>query len=218
VPALLYLLTAWLAWSAVGDPHPATPLEALRLTGLALALQPGLALWMIGMAAGFLVFTDTHSRSYRVLAGLAHAGAHWTCIFLVGWGAAIASGWLVPGRPFLRSVLSAALVFGGGWIVGSAVMGLYLLVSLNVFGRHGEQAFAALRVEDFKNFLRLHIASDGSLTIYPVKIERVPRRWRDRLVGDPTPSRVLPDEPLRAELIEPPIIVPGPPRTARHDR
>ena len=211
VPAVLYLLTAWLAWSAIGDLHPAGPLEALRLTGLALALQPGLALWLIGMAAAFLVFTDTHSRSYRVLAGLAHAGAHGTCIFLVGWSAAIVSGWLLPTRPFLRAVVSAAIVFGGGWIVGSAVMGLYLLVSLNVFGRHGEQAFAALRVEDFKNFLRLHIASDGTLTIYPVGIDRVPRRWRDRRAGDPTPSRVVPDEQLRVELIERPIVIPAAP-------
>ena len=209
VPALLYLLTAWLAWSAIGDLHPAGPLQALRLTGLALALQPGLALWLIGMAAAFVVFTDTHSKTYRVLAGLAHAGAHGTCIFLVGWSAAIVSGWLLPGRPFLRSVVSAGLVFGGGWIVGSTVMGLYLLVSLNVFGRHGEQAFAALRIEDFKSFLRLHIAADGTLTVYPVKIDRVPRRWRGHDAGDSTPSRVVPDEDLRAELIEPPIVIPG---------
>jgi hypothetical protein len=90
-------------------------------------------------------------------------------------------------------------------------MGLYLLVSLNVFGRHGEEAFAALKIEDFKNFLRLHVARDGSLTIYPVKLERVPRRWRDRAVGEATPSRVVPAEPLLAELIEPPIVVPGRP-------
>ena len=107
----------------------------------------------------------------------------------------ILSGWLVPGQLFTRFLVSGALVFAGGWIVGSTVMGLYLLVSLNVFGRHGEEAFAALKIEDFKNFLRLHIARDGSLTIYPVKLERVPRRWRDRAVGEATPSRVVPAEP-----------------------
>jgi hypothetical protein len=217
VPALLYLLTGWIVWSTIGDQQPSRALEALRLTGLAFALQPGVALWMIGMAALFLVFTDTHSTTYRVIAGLAHAVAHWTAIFWVGWAAAIVAGWLLPGQPFARFVLSAALLFAGGWIVGSAVMGLYLLISLNVFGRHGEQAFAALRIQDFKNFLRLHIASDGSLTIYPVKIEHVPRRWRNRVAGEPTPSRVVPDEPLRAELIEPPIVVPGRPR-AGHPR
>ena len=69
-------------------------------------------------------------------------------------------------------------------------------------------AFAALKIEDFKNFLRLHVARDGSPTIYPVKIEHVPRRWRDRVTGDATPSRVVPDEPLQATLIEPPIVIP----------
>ena len=34
------------------------------------------------------------------------------------------------------------------------------------------------------------------------------RRWRDRAPGDSTPSRVVPDEPLQAELIEPPIVIP----------
>ena len=208
VPALLYLVTVWIVGATIGPQHPTGPLDALRLTGLALTLQPGLALWMAAVTAAFLIFTDTHSRAYRVLAGLAHAAAHWTGIFYVGWGAAIVTGWLVPGQSFARFVLTGALLFAGGWIVGSAVMGLYLLVSLNVFGRHGEQAFAALRIEDFKNFLRLRVRGDGSLTIYPVKIERVPRRWRDRATADATPSRVVPDEPLGAELIEPPIVVP----------
>jgi hypothetical protein len=208
VPALLYVITAWIVGATIGTQRPAGPLDALRLTGLALTLQPGLALWMLGVTAAFLLFTDTHSRVYRVVAGLAHALAHWACIFYVGWGAVLVAGWLVPGRSVARFLASGALLFVGGWIVGSVVMGLYLLISLNVFGRHGEQAFAALRIEDFKNFLRLHIRGDGSLTIYPVKIERVPRRWRDRTVADTTPSRVVPDEPLRPELIEPPIVVP----------
>ena len=97
--------------------------------------------------------------------------------------------------------------FVGGWIVGSVIVGVYLLISVNVFGRHSEEAFSGLRIEDFKHFLRLHVGRDGALTIWPVKIERVPRRWRDRRDGDPTTSRVVPDEPLVPELIEPPIRV-----------
>jgi Calcineurin-like phosphoesterase len=208
VPALLYLITAWIVAATIGFKEATGALDALRLTGLAVILQPGAALWMLGVAALFLAFTDTHSKTYRVAAGLTHAATHWACIFYVGWGAIVISGWLLPDRGFLRLILSGALVFAGGWIIGSFVMGLYLLISLNVFGRHGDQAFAALKIEDFKNFLRLHIARDGTLTIYPVKIERVPRRWRDRVAGDSTPSRVVPDEPLHAALIEPPIVIP----------
>ena len=208
VPAVVYLVTGWIVGATIGVQHPAGALDALRLTGLAFVLQPGLALWILALAAGFLVFTDTHSRSYRLCAGLAHAAVHWSCIFFVGWAAVIVARWLVPDSPLTRFVVCGGLVFAGGWIVGSFVMGLYLLVSLNVFGRHGEQAFSALRIQDYKNFLRLHIARDGSLTIFPVRIERVPRRWRDRAADDPTPSSVVPDEPLGAVLIEPPIVVP----------
>ena len=65
-------------------------------------------------------------------------------------------------------------------------MGVYLLISLNVFGRHSEEAFSGLRIEDYKHFLRLHIDRTGALTIWPIKIERVPRRWRDRAETDAT--------------------------------
>jgi hypothetical protein len=218
VPALLYLFTAWVVGAGVGFPEPVGALEALRLAGLAFVYQPGLALWMLAVGVVFLLFTDTHSTTYRFAAGLTHAVAHWTCIFYLGWGAIIVAGWLLPGQSFTRFLVSGALVFATGWIVGSVVMGLYLLISLDVFGRHGEQAFAALRIQDFKNFLRLHIAQDGSLTIYPVKIERVPRRWRDRRPGEPTPSRVVPDEPFQPELIEPPIVVPAPSGQSRPSR
>ncbi|MGE3472793.1 MAG: hypothetical protein AB7O28_20740, partial [Vicinamibacterales bacterium] len=66
-------------------------------------------------------------------------------------------------------------------------------------------AFSAMRIQDFKHFLRLHVGRDGRLTIWPVRIERVPRRWRDRRPEDLTMSRVVPDDPLVAELIEPPV-------------
>ena len=87
-------------------------------------------------------------------------------------------------------------------------MGIYLLVSVNVFGRHSEEAFSGLKIEDFKHFLRLHVDREGQLTIWPIKIERVSRRWRDRGAADATMSRVVPDEPMPVELIEPPILVP----------
>ena len=38
--------------------------------------------------------------------------------------------------------------------------------------------------QDYKHFLRLHVGTDGALTIWPIKIDRVPRRWRDRRGAD----------------------------------
>ena len=205
VPATVYLMTAWLVAAAAGDTTPATAGEALRVTIAAFEGHPALTLWMLLIVAAFLAFTDTHSRIYRVLGGLAHCSAHLAAIFFFGWGTRdLATRWLGLEGP-LRSVMTALGTFAGGWVIGSFIVGVYLLVSLNVFGRHSEEAFSGLRVQDFKHFLRLHVGSDGALTIWPIKIERVPRHWRDRRDGDATTSRVVPVDPLVPELIEPPI-------------
>jgi Calcineurin-like phosphoesterase len=205
VPATIYLMTAWLVGAAASGDPPTNPWRAVTVTLDTFSANPGLALWCGAIVVGFLAFTDTHSRLYRVLGGLAHSAAHFSAMFYLGWGALdVAARWLDTDG-ILRAALAGAGTFAGGWVVGSIIMGVYLLVSVNVFGRHSEEAFSGLRIEDFKHFLRLHIGGDGRLTIWPVKIERVPRRWRDRRDDDLTMSRVVPDEPLVAELIEPPI-------------
>ena len=106
--------------------------------------------------------------------------------------------------------VQAIIVFVGGWLLGSLIMGLYLLVSLNIFGRHSEEAFSSMKIEDYKHFLRLHISGDGTLTIYPIAIGHTPRRWRDRKLGEEGVSRVLPNEPFTPGLIEPPIVLAAP--------
>jgi hypothetical protein len=78
---------------------------------------------------------------------------------------------------------------------------------VDVFGRHGEEAFSGLRIENYRHSLRLHIDRQGTLTIWPLEIECVPRRWCARRADDVTASRYVPDEPMTAELIEPPIVV-----------
>lgn len=217
VPALLYFMTAWLVAAAVDFQRPQGATESILLTTSAFATNPGLTLWVAAVVSAFIGFNTTRSVLYRVLGGLAHAAVHWVCIFHVGWGAIALTGALLPGWGFLQFVAAGALVFAGGWVVGSAVMGLYLLVSLNVFGRHSEEAFSAMRIQDFKNFLRLHVAADGTLTIHPVRIDRVPRRWRDADRSAPghagpagdrdNPAALLPDGPLVTGLIEPPIVL-----------
>jgi hypothetical protein len=208
VPALMYLMTAWLVGSAIGYRMPEGPLHALDMTAAAFATSPGLTLWLAALVAAFVGFNRTHSRAYRWIGGLAHAAVHWACIFHLGWGAVLLAQWLAPGTGFLQFVLGGAILFCGGWVIGSIVMGLYLLISLNVFGRHGEEAFSAMRIPDYKNFLRIHVAADGTLTIHPIGIARVPRRWREQTpsaTGDP--ARLAPDEPLAPALIEPPIVL-----------
>jgi len=208
VPALLYLMTVWMVSATMIRPDPHGLADALAITGHAWNRNPSLTLWALAVTAVFVIFTDTRSRLYRWLGGLAHGAAHWAGMFVIGWGAMLLARWLFPDWPPLRFGVVAVFVAAGGWLLGSVLMGIYLLISLNVFGRHSEQAFAALQIEDFKNFLRLHVARDGTLTIYPIKIDRVPRRWRDR-ADDPggSPSRLVPETPFEPALIEQPIVL-----------
>jgi hypothetical protein len=73
-------------------------------------------------------------------------------------------------------------------VVGAFLLGIYLLISLNVFRRHSNEAFSSLAIQDWKNFLRLRITAEG-LTIFPVGIDRVPRKWKTE------GNRVEPDDP-----------------------
>lgn len=178
---------------------------------------------------GFMFFTDTHSRLYRIVMGGLHAVAHILAAFSialisVSFVANLAVRWW-PGPGWRwpvhwgnnltlylenRILLAAALILLLGFVVGSLIMGVYLLLSMNLFGRHGNEAFSSLSVEDWKNFLRLHINENGDLTIYPVGLKRVPRKWKRR-TGESVEaaSEMLPDDPNATdpELIECPIVL-----------
>ena len=135
---------------------------------------------MITIYAGFIFFTDTHVRSWRVLGGVFHATLHLAAAFLVGW-----SSLLLTVRAFEmhygstgQLLLSALVTVPLGAVAGSFILGVYLFVSINIFGRHSNEAFSSLRIQDYKQWLRLRIDATGRLTIFAIAIDRVPRRWR----------------------------------------
>jgi len=97
-------------------------------------------------------------------------------------------------------------------VTGSFIMGLYLFVSLNVFHRHRNEAFSSLKIEDYKNFLRLSIDEEGNLWIYPIGITRVPRRWRE-VEGATKYDPKL--EPAPDDAGTPPHLIEGPIRVGR---
>ena len=72
-------------------------------------------------------------------------------------------------------------------------------------GVNVNELFAAQSIEDFKGFLRLRIDPDGSLTVYPIGIERRVRHWLP--AGDGGGPRQIPAQGERLDpmLLEPPI-------------
>ena len=207
VPASLYLLTAWSVMANVGEISDLS--EVASVVFAQSLLTPFPIFWTTVLFLGFFLFTDTYAKWYRWIAGTMHAISHIAATFFIGWGASYLAITIV-GLRFQapeQLLLTGSLIFLGGWIVGSILLGIYLLISLNVFGRHMNEAFSSLRIEDWKHFLRLHIDEGGRLTIFPIGIRRVPRVWKES--AQDTGPRFESDDPraTRPELIEAPIIL-----------
>ena len=104
--------------------------------------------------------------------GVAHGLAQVTVMLMAIWLAGRVSG-LLALRGFLLTLLLLGLVAVLGGTAAALVFGVYFLGANRLLGMHDNEAFSALRIRDFKNFLRLHFDESGGLTIYPVGVERV---------------------------------------------
>jgi Calcineurin-like phosphoesterase len=180
--------------------------------------SPMTLFWVLITLLGFVLFTDTHSKIYKWIMGSLHGVAHITAAFTVALAAIhfvsqiSTANWVytvTQGTHIFsfdaRILVSVILILIGGYVVGSFIQGLYLLVSLNAFGRHFNEAFSTIAVEDWKSFLKLKIDSAGDLTIYPIGIRRVPRKWK--MNDDSQGAALISDDPQSSApvLIEPPI-------------
>ena len=208
VTGVLYMLAAWSIMVNLPPSGLGQFREALSVAFKAALSSPVAAFWVVAVFLAFWLFTDTHSPRYRFVAGTVHGLAHLLAAFLIGWGAtrlAVALGF--PFGDTHQLLLSGAFILIAGWFVGSFVMGIYLLVSINVFGRHSEEAFSSLAIEDWKNFLRLRIDAHGNLTLYPVGIRRVPRKWKARDGGGGPEMVAVDPQATGPELIESPVLI-----------
>jgi len=178
--AFLYAMSAWLASASLEAADLIDAQTALAATLNAAIRDPLNGMWLVGVIGGFIFFTDTHVRSWRILGGACHALLHLAAAFAVGWFAL----WVTV-KVFdlhygsvAQLLLSGLVTFVVGGPVGAFILGVYLFVSIRIFGRHSNEAFSSLRIQDFKQWLRLRIDAAGVLTIHAIAIDRVPRRWR----------------------------------------
>lgn len=187
LPALVYAMSAWFASSRLNLADLDTFPDAVR-SALQVALRdPICGLWLLFVIAALVFFTDTHSKAYRVIGGGLHAIAHLFAALGLAWLAmqfTVSVLGLTYSSP-LQLLLSGTLTFLGGALSGSLLIGIYLLISISLFGRHANEAFSSLRVQDYKQWLRLRIDASGMLTVWSMALNRVPRRWRDDAAGHP---------------------------------
>ena len=101
-----------------------------------------------------------------------------------------------------------------GALFGGSLWGFYWVLT-GLFGRmHSEEAFAALRIKNYKNFLRIKVEPD-KLTIYPLGIDKVPGpdHWMNAPRGKANPlphnPKLIAVKPIDVRLIENPIVIPS---------
>jgi hypothetical protein len=159
-------------------------------------------LLLLGLAAALVRFTKTHGLRAWAL-GLGHFALHMLGIIGAIWVAStVTSGvegfWHVP-----LTLAGSFIIYG---IIGTELFALYLLVA-DLFRVNRTELYAAMRIQDQKSFLRIRVDAEGC-TIHPVKVEKVPRRWRLRHEGAPGDPWFVPvgDPPVPA-LIEPPVLI-----------
>lgn len=99
---------------------------------------------------------------------------------------ALSLAWLLlrafsPASDSTQDSLRTAVAFWPSAVIGGALMatafGLFLAIANSLWCVHDNEAFAAFRYEGFKNFLRLHVRPDGSLTIYAIGLRTCPTDW-----------------------------------------
>jgi hypothetical protein len=159
---------------------------------------------MAAVFAGTIAFSTLmgHRGLRNWLGGILHAAPH-IALGLLGAAAWEALPFVDAPRPW-ATLLVVAIYLPAIGLLDTWIVGVFLLVArparVNI-----NELFAAMGIDDYKSFLRLHIAADGSLTIYPMAIDKVGRRWRANPSAPKDAPWIVPDEPLHVRLIEPPI-------------
>jgi hypothetical protein len=142
--------------------------RALRALLELLLVTPWPVLVIIGSAAALIYFADHKHWPKRILTGSVHALAHLLAFLLILLVLARhLSGFF--GNDFWIVGFTGVLCA----IVNPTILGAYLLIALNGFGIHWNEAFSSLRIEDYKGFLRLKIDPNGNLTVYAIVVEHV---------------------------------------------
>src|SRR3954451_15321995 len=141
-----------------------------------------------------------------------HAEPHWlyetiypVAALLVAWAAAVATQGAIGAESIWQPLATITLTALGGYFVGPLILSLYLMISLVAFRRHRNDVSSALRSPDFKNFMRLTIDENGTLTIFPIGISKAATKWTAVTGGG---SKLMPQNGTGPILIEEPVSFP----------
>jgi hypothetical protein len=195
--------------------HPNTVASSLDAMGrealTRVFTDPFSLFWLVTIVFGVIFFTDTHSPAYRWTGGFVHSVTQVVAALLVAWAAAVATQGAIGAESIWQPLATITLTALGGYLVGPLILSLYLLISLLAFRRHRNDVSSALRSPDFKNFIRLTIDENETLTIFPIGISKAATKWTAVTGGG---SKLMPQNGTEPILIEEPVSFPPPLRAA----
>jgi len=170
------ILLAFMLGLHLGDRHVAVGLGDLRRALWESPTAFLLILLMVVSLAGMVRFAHDAGGVGRFLLGLVHSMMQLASVAGVLMAASrLSSASGLHGVPSLIVFLGLIGLLGG--LGGTLGMSGYLWVT-NCLGFHGNEGYAPLHHQDLKHFLRLHIDAEGALTLYPIAVDRVGRKWR----------------------------------------
>ncbi len=197
---LLYLMIAWGLGTHMGERFasgveieeigriPITePLRIARAAAHTALINQVSMGFILVLILGFVLFTDGRYRRFRWFGGIAHAVIHLVAASFVYWLATylLITVWGLQPKAMLQYFFAGWIIVPAGWILGSVIMGLYLWLSLNLFGQHPNEAFSSLKIQDWKGFLRMRVSKEGTLDVHFIGIREVPRKWQRGPAGGP---------------------------------
>lgn len=122
-------------------------------------------------------------KGLRLLVATAHTAVHLLIATVVLWTVAEVLG----DHPALIWIITLIALFAAGAALGATIFGVVLLAVHRTRGVKAWEAtnsvFLGQSIPDYKHLVRMHFAADGSLTLYPLGVDRTGRAW------DHTPER-----------------------------
>jgi len=177
--------------------------EYTSFMALELLKAPLVLLLSILIVYGFTAFTDRKTGLKLIgLWGFIHGSVQFLSIFITLYILAKVNP--LPLKGYWFDPFIAVSHFLAGTLIGGSLFGAYLILSDLIFRIHIDESSSSLICQDYKNFLRMHISKDA-LTIYPIGIKKVTRKWTIKPVK-PHHYSVQGEVP-DYHLIEDPIVI-----------
>ncbi|MFD3945142.1 hypothetical protein [Streptomyces sp. NPDC058579] len=167
--------------------------------------------FLIGWWRGLLSERRPRAPSGPVLGGLLQVAVTAAALTVtVAMARSFASSW--NGLIVLVILVIVAGVMGA--TLGSQLFALWVLWSHE--GEPAEWQMSGQSIDDHKGFVRMHIARDGTLTLFPLALDSTCRDWRLSEVTDTRAAwtRPVPATPPTVRLIEEPVVIAGRPEAA----